>query len=85
MPIYIALDSSDAWANRDILRLDEDGHPDNVAGVPPDYFSDDGQLWGNPLYDWDKHAANDYQWWVERLRASAELADLVRIDHFPGL
>ena len=84
MPIYIALDSSDAWANRDILCLDEDGHPDNVAGVPPDYFSDDGQLWGNPLYDWEKHAANDYQWWVERLRASAELTDLVRIDHFRG-
>jgi len=84
MPIYIALDSSDAWANRDILCLDEDGHPDNVAGVPPDYFSDDGQLWGNPLYDWDKHAANGYQWWVDRLRASAELADLVRIDHFRG-
>jgi 4-alpha-glucanotransferase len=78
------LDSSDAWANRDILCLDEDGHPDNVAGVPPDYFSDDGQLWGNPLYDWDKHAANGYQWWVDRLRASAELADLVRIDHFRG-
>jgi 4-alpha-glucanotransferase len=84
MPIYIALDSSDAWANRDILCLDEDGHPDNVAGVPPDYFSDDGQLWGNPLYDWEKHAANGYQWWVERLRASAELTDLVRIDHFRG-
>lgn len=84
MPICIALDSSDAWANRDILRLDEDGHPDNVAGVPPDYFSEDGQLWGNPLYDWDEHAANGYQWWVDRLRASAELADIVRIDHFRG-
>ncbi len=84
MPIYIALDSSDAWANRDILCIDEDGHPDHVAGVPPDYFSEDGQLWGNPLYDWDKHAATGYQWWVERLRASAELADIVRIDHFRG-
>ena len=84
MPIYIALDSSDAWTSRDILRLDNDGRPDNVAGVPPDYFSEDGQLWGNPLYDWSKHAANGYRWWVDRLRASAKLADIVRIDHFRG-
>jgi 4-alpha-glucanotransferase len=84
MPIYIALDSSDAWANREILRLDEDGRPDAVAGVPPDYFAEDGQLWGNPLYDWDKHAADGYSWWVDRLRATAELTDLVRIDHFRG-
>ena len=84
MPIYIALDSADAWANRQILRIDEDGRPDHVAGVPPDYFSEDGQLWGNPLYDWDMHAANGYAWWVDRLRATAELVDLVRIDHFRG-
>ncbi|MDH3305299.1 MAG: 4-alpha-glucanotransferase [Gammaproteobacteria bacterium] len=84
MPIYIALDSSDAWANRDILRLGEDGQPDCVAGVPPDYFSEDGQLWGNPLYDWAKHAANGYRWWIDRLQASAKLTDLVRIDHFRG-
>jgi len=84
MPIYIALDSADAWANRHILRIDEDGRPDHVAGVPPDYFSEDGQLWGNPLYDWDMHAANGYAWWVDRLRATAELVDLVRIDHFRG-
>jgi 4-alpha-glucanotransferase len=84
MPICIALDSSDAWANRDILCIDENGHPDHVAGVPPDYFSEDGQLWGNPLYDWDKHAADGYNWWVDRLRASTELADIVRIDHFRG-
>ena len=84
MPICIALDSSDAWANRDILRIDEDGRPDHVAGVPPDYFSEDGQLWGNPLYDWAKHAADGYSWWVDRLRATAELTDLVRIDHFRG-
>ncbi len=82
MPICIALDSSDAWANREIVRIDEDGYPANVAGVPPDYFSEDGQLWGNPLYNWDNHAANGYQWWVDRLRASSELADIVRIDHF---
>jgi 4-alpha-glucanotransferase len=84
MPIYVALDSADAWANRDILRIDADGRPDHVAGVPPDYFSADGQLWGNPLYDWQTHAANDYRWWISRMRASAELADIVRIDHFRG-
>ncbi len=84
MPIYIALDSADAWANREILSVDDDGRPDFVAGVPPDYFSEDGQLWGNPLYDWGHHASTGYQWWIERLRASIELADVVRIDHFRG-
>ena len=84
MPICIALDSSDAWANREILRIDREGRPDHVAGVPPDYFSEDGQLWGNPLYDWDMHARTGYQWWIDRLRASTELADIVRIDHFRG-
>lgn len=84
MPIYIALDSADAWAHPAILQIDRDGHPDHVAGVPPDYFSEDGQLWGNPLYAWEAHAADGYRWWAERLRASAELADIVRIDHFRG-
>lgn len=84
MPIYIALDSSDAWANPELLQLDSDGRPGCVAGVPPDYFSEDGQLWGNPLYDWDHHSANGYLWWIERLRKSAELANIVRIDHFRG-
>jgi 4-alpha-glucanotransferase len=84
MPIYIALDSADAWASRDMLQLDEDGRPSHVAGVPPDYFSEDGQLWGNPLYDWENHRKTGYRWWIDRLRASAELADLVRIDHFRG-
>jgi 4-alpha-glucanotransferase len=84
MPIYIALDSADAWANREILRIDDDGRPDCVAGVPPDYFSADGQLWGNPLYDWDYHRAQGFEWWIERLRAAMELTDLVRIDHFRG-
>jgi 4-alpha-glucanotransferase len=84
MPIYIALDSSDAWARRELLQIDNDGHPSFVAGVPPDYFSEDGQLWGNPLYDWEQHAATGFEWWVERLRASIELADIVRIDHFRG-
>ncbi|MDH5303229.1 MAG: 4-alpha-glucanotransferase [Gammaproteobacteria bacterium] len=84
MPIYIALDSADAWANPEILRINADGRPDHVAGVPPDYFSADGQLWGNPLYAWEMHARNGYRWWIDRMRASVELADLVRIDHFRG-
>lgn len=84
MPIYIAHDSADAWANREILRIDDDGQPDCVAGVPPDYFSDDGQLWGNPLYDWETHKANGYVWWIQRLQAMFKLVDLVRIDHFRG-
>lgn len=84
MPICIALDSADAWAHPEILKIDRDGRPDAVAGVPPDYFSEDGQLWGNPLYDWDVHARSNYRWWVERLSASAQLADMVRIDHFRG-
>ncbi len=84
MPIYIALDSADAWAHPEILRIDRLGQPTHVAGVPPDYFSEDGQLWGNPLYDWDYHAANGYSWWIERVRASLRLVDIVRIDHFRG-
>jgi len=84
MPICIALDSSDAWAHPEILKIDQDGRPEAVAGVPPDYFSEDGQLWGNPLYDWERHASSNYRWWVQRLSASAELADMVRIDHFRG-
>jgi 4-alpha-glucanotransferase len=84
MPIYISLDSADAWANPELLQLDGDGRPTDVAGVPPDYFSEDGQLWGNPLYAWDAHAASGYRWWISRLQSSAELADIVRIDHFRG-
>jgi 4-alpha-glucanotransferase len=84
MSICIALDSADAWANPECLQIDSDGRPYHVAGVPPDYFSVDGQLWGNPLYAWDAHAANGYRWWVDRLKAAAELADIVRIDHFRG-
>ncbi len=84
MPIYIALDSADAWANPEILLIDTDGKPSHVAGVPPDYFSADGQLWGNPLYDWKFHQSNGYQWWIERVHHAANQADLVRIDHFRG-
>lgn len=84
IPIYIALDSADAWANREMLLLDDDGTPSHVAGVPPDYFSDDGQLWGNPLYDWDYHNRTGYAWWIERMRHICRQCDLVRIDHFRG-
>ena len=84
MPIYIALDSVDAWAHPEILRLDRAGKPTHVAGVPPDYFSEDGQLWGNPLYDWDYHSANNHQWWIDRFRHAAAMADLTRVDHFRG-
>jgi 4-alpha-glucanotransferase len=84
LPICIALDSADAWANREMLQIDRDGRPANVAGVPPDYFSEDGQLWGNPLYAWEHHQRTGYAWWIDRLRASADLVDLVRIDHFRG-
>jgi 4-alpha-glucanotransferase len=82
LPIYIALDSADAWAGREMLSLDAKGRPKVIAGVPPDYFSKDGQLWGNPLYDWDWHEANKYQWWIARLKRCLAHADLVRIDHF---
>jgi 4-alpha-glucanotransferase len=84
MPIYIALDSADAWVYPEILLLSEDGVPSHIAGVPPDYFSEDGQLWGNPLYDWDYHKESGYQWWLDRVKHAASLSDLVRIDHFRG-
>lgn len=84
MPICIALDSADAWAHPEILRIDRDGHPDVVAGVPPDYFSEDGQLWGNPLYDWSVHERSEYRWWVDRMSAATDINDMVRIDHFRG-
>jgi len=84
MPIYIALDSADAWAHPEMLLIDRDGKPSQVAGVPPDYFSEDGQLWGNPLYDWAYHEQTGFQWWIERTRHAAQQSHLVRIDHFRG-
>lgn len=84
MPIYIALDSADAWAHPEMLLIDRDGRPSHVAGVPPDYFSEDGQLWGNPLYDWSYHEQTGFQWWIERTRHAAAQSHLVRIDHFRG-
>ena len=84
MPIYVAEDSADAWANPEIFQFDEERHPIQVAGVPPDYFSQDGQLWGNPLYDWDALKKRKYDWWMNRLNAMGELFDLLRVDHFIG-
>jgi len=84
IPIYIALDSADAWTNREMLQVDANGVPSAVAGVPPDYFSEDGQLWGNPLYDWGYHARTGYRWWIERMQHIGRQTDLVRIDHFRG-
>ncbi len=85
IPIYVALDSADVWANPDEFQLDKDKNPSFVAGVPPDYFSKDGQLWGNPLYDWDKMKESSFSWWKERMAFMCELFDGVRIDHFRGL
>ena len=85
MPIYVALDSADTWVYYDQFQLDEGHNPLKVAGVPPDAFSEDGQLWGNPLYDWDVMESNDFTWWRERMKAAARLYDAVRIDHFIGM
>ena len=84
IPIFVAHDSADVWANPGLFYLRPDGHPSVVAGVPPDYFSATGQLWGNPLYNWEAHKAQNYDWWAARLRRIFELVDVVRIDHFRG-
>ena len=84
IPIYVSADSSDAWANDKLFKLDENKNPIVVAGCPPDAFSDDGQLWGNPIYDWDYAEQTRYTWWIERLKASLRLYDMIRIDHFRG-
>jgi 4-alpha-glucanotransferase len=84
VPIFVALDSADTWQSRPVFRLDENGNPLAIAGVPPDYFSDQGQLWGNPLYDWDYLARTNYRWWIDRLRAAFSLYDIIRLDHFRG-
>lgn len=84
IPIYVALDSADVWANPEMFRLDEERRPIEVAGCPPDYFSETGQLWGNPLYDWDYCQKTGYDWWIRRIAAAAAAYDLVRIDHFRG-
>jgi len=84
IPIYVAGDSADVWAHRRLFWIDEEGLAEEVAGVPPDYFSPEGQLWGNPLYRWDRLEQEGFAWWVERVRANLRTADLLRIDHFRG-
>lgn len=83
-PIYVAYDSADTWAHQDLFRLDKNGKPTHVAGVPPDYFSATGQLWGNPLYKWEQMKKDGYAWWVARMKSLLAQVDMVRLDHFRG-
>lgn len=85
LPIYVSLDSADVWSERGEFLLDGEGKPSKVAGVPPDYFSEDGQLWGNPLYNWPAMKANGFGWWIRRVEGASKLFDVIRIDHFRGL
>ncbi len=84
VPIYVPLDSADVWAAPELFQLDTHRRPEVVAGCPPDAFTEDGQLWGNPIYDWQKHQDTHYAWWIKRLRSAAKMYDVVRIDHFRG-
>ena len=84
MPIFVAWDSVDVWCNKKLFDLDSKGYPKTVAGVPPDYFSATGQLWGNPLYKWSEHTKTGYEWWINRIRHQLKIGDFVRIDHFRG-
>lgn len=84
IPIYVAEDSADVWSNTELFRLDDELMPIEVAGCPPDAFSDTGQLWGNPIYDWDTMEKDEYKWWVKRFRESRKIFDIIRIDHFRG-
>ncbi len=84
IPIFVAPDSADVWSNQSLFQLDKNGRPKNVAGVPPDYFSADGQLWGNPLYDWKVMKDDNYKWWINRIKHTLSCVDIIRIDHFRG-
>lgn len=84
LPIFVAMDSCDVWSNPNLFHLDTAGNPTVVAGVPPDYFSETGQLWGNPLYKWNLHKETEYKWWVDRISECLKLVDIIRIDHFRG-
>jgi 4-alpha-glucanotransferase len=84
MPIYVAYDSADVWVHPELFKLNPEGKPLFVAGVPPDYFSESGQLWGNPVYDWQKHEETGFEWWVDRIRHNLALYDVLRLDHFRG-
>ncbi|OQA00284.1 MAG: 4-alpha-glucanotransferase [Bacteroidetes bacterium ADurb.Bin408] len=85
IPLYVSYDSADAWAHPEIFMFDDDKKPIAVAGVPPDYFSETGQLWGNPLYNWEYLKSTGFKWWIDRIKANFELYDILRIDHFRGL
>ena len=85
IPLYVAADSADVWAHPELFKLDQDLRPTKVAGVPPDYFSETGQLWGNPIYDWSAHEKENFTWWTGRLNDALETYDIVRIDHFRGI
>src|SRR5690606_23211410 len=84
VPIFLALDSADVWCNQSMFKLNADGTPAVVSGVPPDYFSKTGQLWGNPIYDWEAMRADGFGWWTARIAAALRQVDVVRIDHFRG-
>ena len=85
MPLYVALDSADVWSSPEYFRLDENNDPVKVSGVPPDLFTEDGQLWGNPLYDYEAMEKDGFRWWLSRIKGAARLYDVIRIDHFRGL
>jgi 4-alpha-glucanotransferase len=85
LPLYVSHDSADVWSNQNLFLLDETGEPSLVGGVPPDYFSEDGQRWGNPVFNWEQHEKTDYQWWIARLYFNFHMFNTVRIDHFRGL
>ena len=84
IPIFVSMDSSDVWSNPDLFYLDEQGNPTVVAGVPPDYFSPTGQLWGNPIYRWPVHQEQGFSWWIDRIRGTLKVCDMIRLDHFRG-
>lgn len=85
IPIYVAMDSADVWAEPEFFQLDEKNLPVEVSGVPPDDFSAEGQLWGNPLYDWDKMQSDGFGWWIRRIDGAGKMYDVIRIDHFRAL
>ncbi len=85
IPLYVAFDSSDAWSKPELFEFDDDLNPIHIAGVPPDYFSETGQLWGNPLYNWERIEKDNFLWWIDRIEANFTLYDMLRIDHFRGL
>ncbi len=84
IPLFISHDSADAWSMPELFSLDADGYPTVVAGVPPDYFSPTGQLWGNPLYKWEVHKETGYAWWIDRIASCLKMVDILRLDHFRG-